>query len=209
MKLETRNKKSWFNHPRLFGSPSRFKTQEGFTMIDLLVAIGIFSVVVSIAAGGFVNAMRTQRQISAIIAANNNVVLALEQMAREIRTGFYFCSPNVAYDPTSPGTFGCPNYPNEIRFINTNGQAVRYSLSAGGTIQKDTTDLNTSLTTSAQITGSNAAIQYLSFVIRGNNPGDLLQSRITVVIGVSAKAIGVSGNVVSLQTTISARQLDG
>ncbi len=62
----------------------------GFTIVELLVAMGIFLIVVEIAVGGFVNALRAQKQVAALIAAEGNADLALEQMAREIRTG-YFC----------------------------------------------------------------------------------------------------------------------
>jgi prepilin-type N-terminal cleavage/methylation domain-containing protein len=66
-------------------------SQRGFTLIEMLVAIGVFAVVVAIATGGFVNSLRTQRQVASLISAQSNASLVLEQMAREIRTGFLFC----------------------------------------------------------------------------------------------------------------------
>ncbi len=222
MKLETRNKKSWFQRLRLFGSPLRFTAQSGFiplevarptappgractrarllmgfTLVDLLVAIGIFSVVASIATGGFINALRTQRQISALLAADSNVSLALEQMAREIRTGSNFCLPNIT---------DC--LPNELVFNNAKGERVNYRLATDGTgtIEKGVTNSNG--TKFSKITGGNAKIEYLKFALLGNLSDDRLQSRITIAVGVSAKAIGVSGNVIHLQTTVSPRQLD-
>lgn len=177
----------------------REKSIRGFALVDLLVSIGIFSAVASIATGGFVTAMRTQRQAAALIAANTNVALALEQIAREIRTGFLFCRP---------GTTDCPNYPNEIDFVNAKGEQVDYRLAADGTIEKGVTDPVTGAKIFSKVTGSNAKIEYLNFVVSGNLGGDGLQPRITISVGVSAKALGVSGNVINLQTTVSARQLD-
>jgi prepilin-type N-terminal cleavage/methylation domain-containing protein len=67
------------------------KSRSGFTLIELLVAIGLFTIIVAIAVGGFTNALRTQRQVSSLIATQSNVSLALEQITREIRTGYLFC----------------------------------------------------------------------------------------------------------------------
>ena len=59
--------------------------------MELLVAVALFSILMSIAAGGFVRALRSEREVSAMMAAESNVNLALEQMAREMRTGYLFC----------------------------------------------------------------------------------------------------------------------
>ncbi len=67
------------------------QNRKGFTLIEMLVAIGIFSIVISIATGGFVSSLRTERQAAALISAQSNASLVLEQMAREIRTSSLFC----------------------------------------------------------------------------------------------------------------------
>jgi len=65
--------------------------KKGFTLVEVLVAMGIFAIVVAIATGGFVNSLRTQRQVASLISAQSNASLVLEQIAREVRTGFLFC----------------------------------------------------------------------------------------------------------------------
>jgi prepilin-type N-terminal cleavage/methylation domain-containing protein len=67
-------------------------TKKGFTLIELLITVGLFTIIITIAVGGFTNAIRTQRQVSSLISAQSNVSLALEQMARQIRTGYLFCN---------------------------------------------------------------------------------------------------------------------
>lgn len=64
---------------------------QGFTLVEILVAMGVFTIVIAIATAGFVNSLRTQRQVASLISAQSNASLVLEQMAREIRTGFLFC----------------------------------------------------------------------------------------------------------------------
>lgn len=61
--------------------------RRGFTVVEMLVAAGVFAVVISIAAGVFVNALKTQRAAAAIMAVNNDMSLTLEQVARQIRLG--------------------------------------------------------------------------------------------------------------------------
>jgi prepilin-type N-terminal cleavage/methylation domain-containing protein len=65
--------------------------KKGFTLVEVLVAMGIFAIVVAIATGGFVSSLRTQRQVASLISAQSNASLVLEQIAREVRTGFLFC----------------------------------------------------------------------------------------------------------------------
>ena len=65
--------------------PPKHAAVSGFTLVELLVAIGVFSILISVAVGTFARALRTQRQTAALIAANSNASLVLEQMAREIR----------------------------------------------------------------------------------------------------------------------------
>src|SRR5689334_8349161 len=70
---------------------SNTNRRAGFTLVEVLIAIGLFSILFAIAGGGFVNTLRAQRQLSAMMAAESNVSIALEEMARDMRTGYLFC----------------------------------------------------------------------------------------------------------------------
>src|SRR3989344_9647798 len=88
-------------------------SRKGFTMIELIVAMGIFLILISAATSVFVQALRTQRAIVALMAANDNASLVLEQMAREIRVGYNF-QTNVSED--------------ELTFVNAYNELVIYRL---------------------------------------------------------------------------------
>ena len=166
--------------------------KDGFTLIELIVAIGVFSTIVSIAVGGFVSALRTQRQTVALIAANSNASLTMEQMAREIRAGFDFCLPGQCI-----GT-------SELSFKNAAGDVVTYRLNGvSGAVERGISG------NFSPLTAENVSIRYLHFVLSGNDSRDGLSPRITVSMGVSSKELGVAGSVVNIQTTVSARVLDG
>ncbi len=139
----------------------------------------------TVAVGGFTNALRTQRQLSALLASESNVSLAMEQITREARTGTDF----------SAG-------PSLLAFTNAQGHDVAYQLQDG--VLEKSTDGGASVA----ITGSNATIDYFSVVLFGNVPGDHWNPRITLLIGVSPKDPTLASQVLHLQTTVSARTID-
>ncbi|MCS6789052.1 MAG: prepilin-type N-terminal cleavage/methylation domain-containing protein [Patescibacteria group bacterium] len=164
----------------------------GFTLIELLVAISSFIVIISIAIGGFSSALKSQRQAIFLMNMNNNISLVLEQMSREIRTGFNFISQ-------------CQNYPcysNQLSFTNAYGQNVVYKFS------NNNIERQIGANQSKQIIANNISVQYLRFYIDGILQGDNKQPKITILIGISPKDKTTSNIISNIQTTISSRVLD-
>ncbi len=194
---------------------SPLNPSHGFTLVELLVAIAIFTIVVAIATGGFVTALRTQRQAAALIAAQSNASLALEQMAREMRTGYVFCTdPAGGGDPSTgaPDTAcfpGCSKVGNVwtcsgyIDFYNGQSAKIGYSLANGALTRSDANGPQ-------PITGDNVVVKYLTFTIFGNTEGDHWNPRITISMGVAPNSNdpALVNNVLDLQTSISSRNID-
>lgn len=157
----------------------KFKNREGFTMIELLVAMGLFSIVVSIASATFVQSLRAQRQIVALMAANDNAGLALEQIVREIRTGKEFSTVGTS--------LSFINYLNESVTYNLNGQAIERN--------------------NKPITASSVKVHYLNFALFGEDVDDGKSTRVTIALGISAPGL-LEEFITNLQTTVSARTLD-
>jgi type II secretory pathway pseudopilin PulG len=160
--------------------------------VELLVAIGLFGVIVSIAMGGFVRALRAQKQIVALITASSNASLVIEQMSREMRTGFNFCA--------TP----CSSPSDAVNFTNARGEEVVYSLGMApegyGIITRQVSGGPVN-----QITADSVNIRYLKFYFleNANYP-----PRVTLLIGLSpraGRAANVSENITNIQTTVSAR----
>lgn len=161
------------------------KPSGGFTMIELLVAIGLFMIVVGIVSGTFVRSLRTQRSIVALMAANDNASLTIEKISREIRTGFNF-STNAAK--------------TELNFIEERAGAVKYSFNEDeGTIERN----------GIPVTSGNVKVNYLIFNLMGAAPDDGQATRVTIQLGVGALERSVENVITRLQTTVSSRQLDG
>lgn len=172
-------------------------SRRGFTIVELLVAIGLFAVIVSIAMGGFVRALRIQRQIVALITANSNASLVIEQMSREMRTAFNFCETPCSTPPASS---------DSVNFTNSKGERVVYAF---GTAPEGYGTITRQVNGGApnQITAENVNIRYVDFYVLGN---PLYPPRVTVLVGVSPRAGqagSVSDNITNIQTTISARQM--
>ena len=180
---------------------------EGFTLLEMLVAIGLFSVVVSIAVGGFTRALRTQRHLQLLLSVNSNVSQALEVMAREIRTGVEF---NI-----EPGDR--PNY----RFKNAREETVFYEWREDlGELWRtklvSLSKLNT-VRVGGKITSDNVRITNAIFSVQGTGKSgatrgsdDGFPPRITIALRAEASSTdpSLNGIGVSLQTTVSARLMD-
>lgn len=188
----------------------------GFTLVELLVAIALFSILVSLAAGGFVRALRSEREVSAMMSSESNIGIALEEMTREMRTGYLFChdpgsgSPSLVcaclppvLGPNGTEIWTCSN----IEFYNANGEKVDYILPASTGILERSDDAENGGALTALMSG-NVSTKYLSFTIFGNLETDYWNPRITIAVSVEPNDNTVSWPTANLETTVSARSFD-
>jgi len=183
------------------------RSAAGFTLIELVISIGVFSILVTLAVGSIARSLRTQRQLSAMIAANTNVSLALEQMAREIRTGYSFApASGVVCNDSS-----VPCISDELEFENAGGDLVAYRL-VNNSIERIVTP-QSGQDEIGYLTGNDAEVTYLSFVLVGKDARDKRPPRITIAISMapqgSTRDVALQGIETNLQTTVSSRSVDG
>ncbi|OGG38588.1 hypothetical protein A3I34_02335 [Candidatus Jorgensenbacteria bacterium RIFCSPLOWO2_02_FULL_45_12] len=74
---------------KLFSPKKRFSGNRGFTVVEMLVALTVFSILLVVAVGIFLSALKNQRFITERISAGSNAGIALEQISRELRTGYF------------------------------------------------------------------------------------------------------------------------
>lgn len=78
--------------------------QHGFTLIEMIVSLGVFSIVVLAAVGALLMLIGTNRQLQGEQSVMTNLSFALDSMTREIRTGtHYFCDSRPNTSASHPG----------------------------------------------------------------------------------------------------------
>lgn len=102
------------------------QSRGGFTLVESLVAASIFLLLTSIAVGAFVQALKSQRALVALMSLSSNAGTALEQMARELRTGYGFCEDRVLATST------CFLDSDQIEFVNYAGVSTTFALMSDG-----------------------------------------------------------------------------
>ena len=171
--------------PKFFKKKFRQNMAEsGLTLIELIVAIGIFGLVVTMAVSIFVIALVSQRRIISLRNIEDNGRFALESMTREIRTGKNF-----------GGSV------NSLSFTNAKSESVVYRLN-NQTIEKSS-DGGANY---SAVTGSEVTVDYLNFYLLGQAPGDGLEPRVIITIGITSQ-VGSQVSNTKIQNTVSERFL--
>ncbi len=161
------------------------KKLEGFTLMELMIALGIFVIVIIVVVSIFIHSVKINRTISKRIAAIDNVSLVVEQIAREIRTGVRFGQIREIDGKVGEG----------FSFVNYKGETVNYKLS-GGVIKKRVRLGDNMIHDFLPITSANVKINRLIFLSSFQPP------RITIVVEASG---GPFAKPLNLQTTVGAR----
>lgn len=77
--------------------------QSGFTLIEMIVSLALFSVVMTVSVGALLMLVATNDQLQGEQSVMTNLSFALDSITREIRTGtFYFCASSLS----QTGVFG-------------------------------------------------------------------------------------------------------
>jgi len=144
----------------------KIKKKDGYTLIELMVAVGLFAVVMMLASGSYIMMIGISRQAQGMASGIDNLSFALETMTRDIRTGYNYCN----------GMVNCTG--SSFSFTNERGKIVTYSLSSSA-IQKLVDSVQSSLTDSSSV-----KITSLTFYAFGTapTPADTTQARVTIII---------------------------
>ncbi|MBI2446409.1 MAG: type II secretion system protein [Parcubacteria group bacterium] len=161
-----------------------YNKENGLTMIELIVAIGVFGLVVGMTVGIFVLSIISQRRIIALRNAEDNIRFAVEAMAREMKTGKNFSGGG-----------------SSVSFTNAKGEATVYRLNSN--IIEKSSDGGVSY---SAVSGAEVIVDYLNFYLMGQAISDGLEPRVTIAIGVTSIVGSQTANL-KIQTTISERLL--
>lgn len=95
---------------------NKFIAKAGFTLIEMIVSLGVFAVVVTTAVGAVLMLIATNQQLQGEQSVMTNLSFALDTMTREIRTGTnIYCVTRANYfDGGSDNEFDDSNSPESI-----------------------------------------------------------------------------------------------
>lgn len=179
--------------------------QKGFTLIEMIVSVGIFSVVMLVGITALLSVIDLNKKNQSLKVAVNNINLAMENMSRDIRTGTdYHCG--TTGDITLP--LDCSSGEDLMAFEGVSGDdstfadQIVYRLN-NGNIQRSSNGGEDFL----NITASDINITNLMFYVQGAEFGDGLQPRVVIIVSGSAGSGGAAFDF-NLQTTVSQRNLD-
>lgn len=178
--------------------------KKGFTLIEMTVSLGLFTIVMFIATSAFLSVVNADRKSRSVRIAADNLNIALEDMSRRIKTGStYFCGTNDA-GGTLDCTVGASN--NTLFFMGQDGLRVKYTLDNTTHAIWRTVGLEQAI----QATSPEISINNLDFVVAGSpnlTSGNKKQPTVTILID-GALGTGVASSTFKIQTTVTQRAYD-
>lgn len=175
------------------------KNNGGYTLVELLVAMTVFIILITMILSIFTQGLRSHRSLISIMNVSNNSFLAMEQMMREIRVGVHFKDSVGGNCP--PGFF-----PSLSFFSYEDGDTMReveYRLENDAII-KEVGPEKVELTSRRNLKVENFCFRRVQ---GGQHTNDLCNPwRITVLMEVRSDRWG-SDHKASIQNTVSSRIL--
>ena len=171
----------------------------GYTLLEMIVSVGLFSIVMLLAAGAYFTIIRNDRQARAVNDVVGNLSFAVDSIGREIRTGTGYKCNNSSATPT------CSGGGTSFGYTDSSGRTVVYSrqqVNGNGQILASINGVASALT------DPRINVETLTFYVFNVGTGDGLQPR--VIITMKGTITPEQGKPVSfnIQTTATQRFLE-
>lgn len=192
----------------------KLKKQHGISLLELIVAIGIFVIVSLVASGIYINVVNSQRQSIGAQTTQESLRFAFELMSKELRTaqGEFNGSSCAKIDGTITGynkIFNNKNNDSQIdttklHFKNKDGDCVSYEKVADGVIDRIKIIRN-DVVTYGYITPNELDIKSLQFIIKDQKANEIGAVQPSITMMVEAEMKNGPKETIRMQTTISSR----
>lgn len=149
----------------------------GYSLLELIVSLGIFSMVMLVVMGAYVTLISLDRQARANNQLAASLSFAVESMARSMRTGTGYDCNGGGSPFTCSGTGG-----GSISFLDSQGQAITYIQKSDGSIGQCTGTSGCLDNNAVSLTDHRINITSLRFYVRGVGTGDDMQPSVTFVV---------------------------
>jgi len=208
--------------PKIKTTAQKILTRRGFSLIEMLVATALFSVVMIIAVGALLTVVDGNRKAQALKLAMDNLNFAVESMSRTMRVGTtYHCRvsstvvPEVVFSsandcPSSGGTFVAFESFEGDTTTGSDQFVYRYVFpppDGPGRLERCLQNCGNAANY-IPITAPEVNIEFFRFYVTGTGNKDQKQPRVVITIRGSTGAKARIKTSFSLQTMVSQRILD-
>lgn len=183
--------------------------KKGFTLIEMLVAVGIFSILTVSLSSVFVSSIKSQTHTLYTQELMNQSSRVLEYMGRALRmakkdTSGTCIAVNTSYN------YDAVNH--RITFLDYNDKCHRFLLSSDTIREQESTDATVgNLQSAVDLTSSTIEVNALTFNVTGDGqpPADTNQPKVTILIDAQGSTEAIDPiPTIKVQTTVSQRHLD-
>ncbi len=185
-----------------------YMKNKGFTIIEMIVALAVFSLVIGASTSILVSGLRAQRHNLAAQEVLSQTSYVMEYMSRALRmakkdlTGLCLTTVGAKYN------YETNLAGDRLRFVNSLGKCQEFFLDSGRIKEFKSTDSSAASfpATPQDLTSDNLQVSIFSVVITGAQqpPADYLQPRVTISLNI----LGREQSEIKIQTTISQRDSD-
>lgn len=181
--------------------------KDGFTLIEMMVAVALFSVVMLVATTALLSLMNATRKAQALQSVMNNLNTALDGMVRAVRMGDeYYCGGTSA--ATNDCTSGSTTFSFAPHGSDATVQSTRWVYRYNATTKALEKSINGGASFTA-LTAPEVQIEDFDFFVTGTTRSDSTQPRVLMVVKGTAgdEKVGTR-TTFSIQATAVQRLLD-
>jgi prepilin-type N-terminal cleavage/methylation domain-containing protein len=180
--------------------------KRGFTLIEMIVSVGLFTIVLFIASSSFLSVVNADRKSRATRLAMDNLTVAMEDMTRRMKTGYsYMCEGGVA--SATSDVSDCTSPKDSIAFTDQDGNRVAYRLHNNRIYRGIKNSAGVLVSSNIPVTAPEITIEALSFDVHGSAPLDNVQPYVQIFINGKTDG-GVIDSSFKLQTMVTQRVYD-
>ena len=186
-------------------SPGAKKGRGGFTLVELIVSVGVFSIVMLVAVGALFSLLAANQRAQTLKVVMNNLNLAMENMVKDIRVGTHYHCDSVG-DITQPRDCGLKSY---FAFEASGGDTgtvsdqIVFRLNSS-TIERSEDGGNSFV----PIVSDDVVVENLNFYVYGAPTGDGAQPRVNILISGKAGIDEDTQTDFNIQATVTQRLID-
>lgn len=182
----------------------KYEVQQGFSLVELLVSVGIFAVVMVISVNTLLVLINANAKVQGEYAVISNVSFAIDSITRNIRTGLdHYCTASISDGATLPSSAGdCTDGSVVVFTDGETGDRTAYRLS-GTSIEQKIEDGSW-----LRVTSSNVVVTDFVFTVSGAAGGDTQQPVVIFLLQGEVDDGSGGSTAFSLQSTVTARILN-